>query len=117
MAAGDITKLGIPGVLLTTSFAVIYTIPASQIATQIEIDLCNIDASVNVSVEIQFVPSGGSPADTYKVVSDQSLTSMVPGESRGYGWNRFLTAGYTIQAKASVASKVSCQAGIILESL
>jgi hypothetical protein len=95
------------GVGLTASTATYYTVPASTVTKVQEIILSN-SHTLPVTVDIYFVPAGGTAAYTNQVFIGDSAAGLILAakESKTIGLNTILTAGATIQAKASVATVI-----------
>lgn len=101
----------IPGTLLTTSLATLYATPESNITKVFEIVLCNTDATQTVGVDIHFVDSGDGAGAKNKTFSEGvGGLNLAPLETKVIGLEQRMTAGDSIQAKASVTSLVSIRA-------
>lgn len=93
------------GATLTTSTAGYYTVPAGAVTTITQASLVNSD-TVNRTVSLWVVPSGGSPNAANIRIKDKTLT---PGES----WVPFVIIGKkmgqgaTVQAVCDANSVVS----------
>lgn len=118
MAVGDLTTVNVDPGPLSTSFATLYTIPASRKAVHIELHLTNTDSSSEYLPVVAFVPSAGSgSANNLMVNGVAGTTGLRKGESRQYTWDQFLGAGYTIQAKADVANKITHKLSVVIEEV
>jgi hypothetical protein len=95
------------GVGLTNSTATYYTVPASTTTKVQEIVLSNSHTSP-VTVDIYFVPSGGSAAYTNQIYIGDATAGLVLAskETKTIGLNSNLGASTTIQAKASTTTVV-----------
>ena len=94
-----ITPVQLGQAVLTTSYATLYTVPASTRTYLKELDICNTGANP-VNVYISLVPSAGTAGSTNALFFNTTVN--------GYStlqWNgvQILNAGATIQVKASAA--------------
>lgn len=95
--------------LLTNSTATKYTCPTNTIAKDIEFHFCNTDASNTIGVTVYLVESGGAAGDSNTFLKEAGASAFLlgPGETKPWGTEQVLTAGDTIQAKASTTNKIS----------
>jgi hypothetical protein len=84
-----------------------YTVPANTKTRILEIIVAN-NHTVAVTVDINFVPAGGSPDYTNAVFIGDATNGLILAakESRVLPFNTVLSAGATIQAKASITTVV-----------
>lgn len=95
--------------LLTNALVTLYTVPAGTAAKDITFDFQNTDTAAAIGVTLHLVPSGDSASDTNKLFSETAPNGMViaPGEWRSVPIDQAISAGATIQAKASVTGKLN----------
>ena len=101
-------KKGREPLQLTTALQTIYTVPTGKAAKDITFDFHNTDAAAAVGVTLHLVPANGAANDTNKLFSE-STGGMVlaSNEWRSVPIDQALSAGDTIQAKASVTLKMA----------
>lgn len=94
---------------LTAALQTIYTVPTGTAAKDITFDFQNTDTAAAIGVTLHLVPNGMSASDSNKLFSETSPFGLVlaPQEWRSVPIDQALSAGDFIQAKASVASKVT----------
>lgn len=91
--------------LPATTPSTVYTVPTSNTAIIDKLTLFNSDAGA-VTASIYIVPSGQTLSDRYLVIKDKSLAIGATADVTEMK-NQILAQGDTIQAVASVGSKVS----------
>jgi len=94
----------VPGTLLGTGAAVLYTAPSK--ATVHSLTIVNND-TVSHTVTVYLVPSAGSPGAANVIIKAVSIDA---GQTLIDDTLRVLETGGTIQALASVASQVNLRA-------
>lgn len=105
ISSADSLGLRYQGVLSTTTATVVATVPASKTYSAIKVSFSNNHASTGASVEVFLVPSGQSATDAYRILPP----TLVPaGVEMEYSCPHELTAGFTVQVKASVADLITC---------
>lgn len=82
---------------LTTSYATIYTVPATYRTYVKQFDICNTTAGT-INVYVSFVPSGGSAGTSNAILYNTILPAYSTLQWCGA---QVINAGGTIQAKAS----------------
>jgi hypothetical protein len=95
--------------LLTNALVTLYTVPVGMAAKDITFDFLNTDTAAAIGVTLHLVPSGGTASDTNKLFSETAPNGLIiaPQEWRSVPIDQAIGAGATIQAKASVTSKVN----------
>lgn len=95
--------------LLSNTVGTKYTAPTNNITKDIELHFTNTDASSTIGITVYFVENGGSPGDSNTFLKGTGSGAFLvgPGETRSWGTEQILSAGDSIQALATVASKVS----------
>ena len=111
-------RKNVDGVQLTGSLVTLYTVTAGFQLTYIEITMHNTDTSAR-QVECQFIPSGQSANDKYKVVDllAGSKNDLKAGETRVYRGTPMLDPGDFIQMLADTTLKVNVRMGILEEAV
>jgi CO dehydrogenase/acetyl-CoA synthase gamma subunit (corrinoid Fe-S protein) len=95
--------------LLTNALVTLYTVPSNTTAKDITFDFQNTDTAA-IGVTVHLVPSGGSASDTNKLFSETSPNGMIiaASEWRSVPIDQAISAGASIQSKASTTGKVAC---------
>ena len=81
-------------------------------ATLILVDLFCSHSS-GATVEINLVPSGGSPGNANAILEYE----MEDQETRGFFWRQFLNPGDSIRAKASSSNRVTIHLSVLEEEI
>ena len=94
----------VPGVALTSSWAVYYTVPSTVVATTAKMLLvCNTDTAAH-TFSYAVMPSTAAP----NVAGTRfSATTLKAHETKVIGLTDVMLPGYTIQAKADTGTVVS----------
>ena len=111
-------RINIDGVELTASLVTAHTINTGVQSTLIIMTFYNKD-TVEHQIEVQFIPSGGSAADKYRIIGQKAgqQNSIQPGETQNYRENQFLDAGDFIQWKCDTTLKVSAKLSVLEEAV
>lgn len=105
ISSADSLGLRYQGVLTTTDITTVTTVPANKTYSAIKTSFSNNHASTGCTVEVFLVPSGQSASNNYRILPP----TLVPAETEmEFSCPHELTAGYTVQVKASVADLVTC---------
>ena len=94
---------------LGVALATLLTVAAQKQATLIEMIAHNTD-TVARDYTVHLVPDGGAAGDANKIITKESLD---PGETIISLWNLHRAAAVTVQAQASVASKVVAKLSVL----
>jgi hypothetical protein len=94
-----ITPLQLGQAAVTTSFAAVYTVPASTRTYVKQIDICNTTSSP-ITIYVSLVPSGGTPGTGNALFHNTTLDGY---STLSWTGTQILSAQGTLQAKASGA--------------
>ena len=97
MAYTSITPKQLAQAAITTSYATVYTTPASTKTFLKDIDICNTNSS-SVSIYISIVPSAGTAGTTNALFYANVLPATTTLQ---WGGSQVMEAGSTLQVKAS----------------
>ena len=97
MAYNNITPLQLAQAAMTTSYATIYTVPATTRTYVKDIDVVNTTSST-IGIYISLVPSGGTAGTSNALFYNTPLPLNTIVQWAG---SQILNAGDTIQVKAS----------------
>lgn len=87
----------------TGSYGTIYTVPASTTAVIKEVVICNTTSGA-VTLDLSFVPSGGTAGAANAIFSTLSVSA---NETKIYSMSSVLAAAGTVQAKASAGTSLT----------
>lgn len=99
MAFQDITGVKLGVAAITTSYAALYTVPASKRTYVKDLDICNTTGST-VNVFVHLVPSGSSATTGNALLYNAELPAYSTLQWSGC---QILNAGDDIEVKASAA--------------
>lgn len=96
-------------IVLTASLQTVYTVPAGKSAKDITFDFLNTDTANAIGITLHLVPAAGTASDTNKLFSEIAPGGLIiaSNEWRSVPIDQAINAAAFIQAKASIASKVS----------
>lgn len=93
-------------VVLGTTIAIHYTVPASTTSVIKKIGLCNTSLSQIAKVTIHTVANGGTVSNINMMVNELELA---PKETKFINPDDYLISGFTIRAKSDIDAIVSMQ--------
>lgn len=102
-----VTPVQLGQAAMTTSYAVIYTTPASTRTYLKQMDICNTNASP-VTVYVSIVPSAGTAGASNAVFYN---TQLAGGTTLSWNGTQVMSAGGTIQVKASTSGTTITASG------
>lgn len=105
ISSADSLGLRYQGVLTTTDATTVATVGTGKTYSAIKVSFSNNSTSTGCNAEVYLVPSGQSATNDYRILPP----TLVPaGVEMEFGCPHELTAGFTVQVKASVADIVTC---------
>ena len=107
ISSADSLGLRYQGVLTTTDITTVATVGANKTYSAIKVSFSNNSISTGALAEVYLVPPGQSATNDYRILPP----TLVPAETEmEFSCPHELTAGFTVQVKASVANLLTCMA-------